>query len=100
MTDSNEIKSKIENQKTECLWTDLEQEGLTEKVYLLDYDVDLVEVAAAMVENNSRLIKSLIGDGLLYPPTKEEIDSFLDHELLLNTIKLDSHTLIQLKTRN
>ena len=99
MTNSNELKSKIEKQKAEFLWNDLESEGLAEKAYLVDYELDLVEVAYAIVENNSRFVKSLIGDGLLYPPTKEEIDYFVDHGLLLNTIKLDSHTLIQLKAR-
>lgn len=99
MTESKEIKLKIESLKSESLWSDLEKDNLTEKAYLVDYDIDLIEVAVAMVENNERQVKSLIADGLLYPPTKEEIDSFLDHETLLNIIKLDSHTLVQQKTR-
>lgn len=98
MTDQNQTPS-IEKLKTESLWTDLEKEGPTEGVFLLDYDLDFNDIGTAFLQNNSRLIKTLIGDGLLYPPTREEIEYFIDHDIVLTTLKFESHILIQSKTK-
>lgn len=98
VTDQNQTPS-IEKLKTESLWTDLEKEGPTEGVFLLDYDLDFNDIGTAFLQNNSRLIKTLIGDGLLYPPTREEIEYFIDHDIVLTTLKFESHILIQSKTK-
>lgn len=98
VTNPSPLKQQIEKKIKDALWSDIEANNISEVTYLLDYDLDLIEVGFAMVENNQTLIRGLIADGLIYPPTKDEINTFNREGTIFRLLQLDTHALIQPKT--
>ena len=65
-------------------------------LYLVDVDLELVHVGAAMAMGESKIIRGHIDDGLIFPPTKEEIDFWSGQEhLRFNSLSIPPYTLIQ-----
>ena len=71
----------------------MRQEG---KLFVVDEDLELAAVAMALALGKTKVIDSYIDDGLLYTPTKEEMDIWSKQDYQkFNSLKVAPFTLIQ-----
>jgi hypothetical protein len=91
-----DLKKTITEKISRTNWEPLAQHMESDSLYLLDEDCELAEVSEALAEDNQSRIKQLINDGLFYPPTQEEVDSFASNlDIEFNVIKITPYIIIQ-----
>ena len=96
MSEEN-LKEKLTKEVMTTVWEPLEPHHERGAIYLLDEDLDMVEVGEAMANDSVVQIKRWLEDGLLYPPTKDEIDSFKARAEELKMLIIEPYVLIQRK---
>lgn len=92
------LKEKLEKELLDTNWKPLAEHFARGAVYLLDKDLDIVEVGIAMAEDDVATIKRWLDDGLLYPPTPEEATAFAKNEdIYFDMLIIEPYVLIQRK---
>ena len=93
-----DLKEKLEADILETNWTPLAEHFAKGAVYILDRDLDLVEVGESMANDNISTVKEWLDNGLMYPPTPEEALKFSEtDEVLFNMLIIEPYVLIQRK---
>lgn len=93
-----DLKEKLNKEVLETNWPPLVDHFARGAVYLVDRELDLVEVGLTMADDDVSRIKSYLDDGLMYPPTPEEATSFSEDEsLFFNMLIIEPYVLIQRK---
>ncbi len=75
----NEQKS-INQQIKISDWSRAKKAYIDKKLYLLDDDLDITEVALALNDDHRSQVEIWIQNGLMYPPTKKEVKIFESHK--------------------
>ncbi len=92
------LREKLEADLLETSWAPLAEHFAKGAVYLLDKDLELVEVGESMASDNLSEVKQWLDNGLLYPPTPEEALQFnKTDEVLFNMLIIEPYVLIQRK---
>ena len=92
------LREKLEADILETNWNPLAEHFAKGAVYILDKDLDLVEVGESMANDNLSNVKDWLDNGLLYPPTPEEALQFSKtDDILFNMLIIEPYVLIQRK---
>lgn len=93
------LREKLEAEILETNWSPVAPHFARGNVYLLDDDLDILDVAVAMAEDQVSTVKIWLDDGLLSPPTPEEATIFhkKDGEIIFNMLIIEPYVLIQKK---
>lgn len=90
------LKEKLKKDILDTNWEPLAPQFAKGSVYLLDGDVDIIEVGVAMAEDNISAIKTWLDDGLMSPPTPEEATLFAKNEdILFKMLIIEPYVIIQ-----
>lgn len=93
-----DLKEKLEKDILDTNWKPLAEHFARGAVYLLDNDLDLIEVGVAMAQDDVSQIKTWLDDGLMCPPTPEEATHFAkDSDIYFNMLIIEPYVLIQRK---
>lgn len=93
-----DIKEKLQKEVLESNWEPLAPHFARGTVYLVDGDLDIVEVGAAMATDNVADIKQWLDNGLMATPTPEEATLFAkDNGIFFNMLIIEPYVLIQRK---
>jgi len=96
-----ELKEKLSKEILDSGWDPIAPHFARGSVYLLDYDLDIVEVGEAMATDNVSAIKQWLDDGLMSPPTSEEATAFAkSSDLFFNMLIIEPYVLIQRKLQS
>ncbi len=76
MTD--DLRSRLRGERIPALWRDLEPHARRDHVFLAAETLDLVEVAAAMAENDAPRVQDWLAGGLLRRPLPDEMRAWHD----------------------
>lgn len=91
-----DLKEKLEKEILETTWEPLAPHFARGSVYLLDQDLELVEVGEAMATDDVAQIKRWLDDGLLYPPTPEEATAFAKNsDYTFKMLIIEPYVLVQ-----
>lgn len=91
-----DLKEKLEKEILETTWEPLAPHFARGSVYLLDQDLELVEVGQAMATDDVAQIKKWLDDGLMSPPTPEEATSFAKNpDYSFKMLIIEPYVLIQ-----
>tara|TARA_R110002072_G_scaffold534_7_gene4148 strand:- start:53509 stop:53805 length:297 start_codon:yes stop_codon:yes gene_type:complete len=82
-----ELKEQIE----QADWSMLKDHHKRGAMYLIDGELDLIEVAVAIAEDNITFIKDLLGNNKLRKPSDEEVDQWNKEK----NVKLGSFLIVQ-----
>lgn len=95
-----DLKEKLEKDILDTNWKPLAEHFARGAVYLLDKELELLDVGVAMAEDDVGRIKTWLDDGLLYPPTPEEATAFSkDSDIYFNMLIVEPYVLIQRKVQ-
>ncbi len=90
------LKDKLTKEILDTTWEPLAQHFAQGSVYLLDEDLDIIEVGVSMAEDNISTIKTWLDDGLMSTPTPEEATLFAKNEdILFKMLIIEPYVLIQ-----
>ncbi len=90
----------IENQIKILKWSEFRTVHEAGQLYIVVDQLELSEVATKAVENDHNYINNCLQNGLIAPPTKEEIRYFNTNENMnFNSIKVEPYLFVQ-KIRN
>lgn len=91
-----DLKEKLKKDVLETTWEPLAPHFAKGTVYLLDEDLDLVEVGEAMAKDDVAHIKRWLDDGLMAPPTPEEATLFAKNtDILFKMLIIEPYVLVQ-----
>lgn len=91
-----DLKEKLSKDVLDTNWEPLARHFARGTVYMLDEDLDLIEVGEAMATDNVAQIKRWLDDGLLCPPTPEEATLFAKNDdILFKMLIIEPYVLVQ-----
>ena len=79
---SNELVEKIKKDIFTAKWTDLQRHYALGALYLIDGDVDLLELSIAVANDDTSMIKKLLDEGKLGQIPSETAEKFLENNNL------------------
>ena len=93
-----QVRINLQKQITEYNRNNMKEHQSKGILYVVDQDLNLSRVGSEMFLGDSRQIEEHINDGLLFPPSKEEIElwSRNDH-IHFNSLTIQPYILIQKK---
>lgn len=87
---------EIENQIKTLKWSEFRTVHEAGQLYIVIDQLELSEVATKAVENDHSYINNCLQNGLIAPPTKEEIRYFNTNENMnFNSIKVEPYLFVQ-----
>lgn len=93
-----DLKEKLQSEILETSWSPLAEHFARGSVYLLEPELDIVEVGEAMALDNVSQIKKWLDDGFLYTPTPQQATQFAeDKDQLFDMLIIEPYVLIQKK---
>ena len=94
-----EIRRQLEKQVSDYNFIDFEKERQKGRIYCVDEELELVEMAILLVLGKGPSIEKYIEDGLLFLPSKEEGEAWAKQKhVKFSGIKIIPYTLIQKST--
>ena len=86
------MEERVVSYRKENLATDFKRGVL----YFVDGEIDLIDVALAMISGGVKDIRSFIDDGLIFPPISGEIDLWHAQEgVRFDSLEVPPYRLIQ-----
>jgi len=91
-----DLKDKLQSEILDTQWEPVAPHFARGTVYLLDEDLDIVEVGQAMATDDISQIKQFLDNGLMAPPTPEEATLFAkESSILFKMLIIEPYVLIQ-----
>lgn len=93
-----DLKEKLEKEILDTNWEPLAPHFARGTVYLLDEDLDIIQVGEAMAMDNVAALQQWLDNGLLSTPTPEEATLFTkDSNIFFKMLIIEPYVLVQRK---
>ncbi len=97
MSESPETKllQELHQQTAKIAWSELQRFFAQGRVLQLDQSLDLVEIAAAMASDSSKVLEPLVEQGLLLYPSNDQARQWFQQETELWSVVVAPYVLVQ-----
>ena len=94
------LLEKLHNQTAQISWRELQRYFAQGKVLRVDADLDLVQIASALAEDNINLLTPLIEQQLIAAPSDDRARHWYEADTLLWSVVVAPYVLVQDKAES
>ena len=92
------IKEKLLSDVMSSSWEPLKPHLERGAIFMVDFDLELVDVGLALVQDEADRVKTWMNKEMLSPPTNQERKDFdLSDEVMFNILIVEPYVLVQKK---
>lgn len=84
MSDRSEIRSQLEQSSSRISWLEIKIDILKEVIFLVDKNLDLLEVAEACALDNKAFFEKCLIEGSIFKPQKEQTEVWTQNNTNFN----------------
>lgn len=72
----SDLRGKLQSERTPATWRDLDESGHLQSMFLVDDELDLVDVGMALAKNEVDVVRDWLDSGRLRRPSSTELEAW------------------------